>query len=222
MEIKEIDFAVIPQKALSILTKPVDFFKTMHKTGGFLEPLIFALIMGIIAGILHAIISLVGLGYYSRGLMDSLGMIIIIPVAVIVGSFIGAAIMYVIWKLLGSQENYEVSYRCVAYIMVLAPIAAILGLIPYAGAILNAALGLIFIVLASIYVHSIPAKKALLVFGIIFAVILLIQLRAEYKMRNFANSADEVRKKMEELNRQYKQQLEKQLEEAKKEAQRYR
>jgi hypothetical protein len=41
-------------------------------------------------------------------------------------------------------------------------------------------------------------------------------------MRNFTNSADEVRKKMEELNRQYKQQLERQLEEAKKEAQRYR
>ena len=222
MEVKEIDFAVIPQKALNILTNPADFFKTMHKTGGFLEPLIFALIMGIVAGILQAIISVVGLSYYSGGLMDSLGMIIIVPVAVIVGTFIGAAIMLVIWKLLGSPENYEVSYRCVAYLMVLAPIAAVLGLIPYAGAILNTALGLIFIVVASIYAHNIPAKKAWLVFGIIFAVILLLQLRAEYKARNFAQSTDEVRKKMEELNKQYKQQLERQLEEARREAERYR
>src|SRR4030066_71801 len=140
MEVKEIDFALIPQKALNILTKPAEFFKTMHKAGGFLEPLIFALVMGIIAGIIHALISILGLSYIGRGVLDSLGLIIFIPIGVIIGSFIGAAIMFVIWKLMGSQENYEVSYRCMAYLMVLAPIAAILGIIPYAGVLLNAAI----------------------------------------------------------------------------------
>lgn len=218
MEIKEYDFAEIPQKALNILTKPVDFFKSMHKSGGFLEPVIFAIIMGIVAGIIQAIINILGLSYVSRGLLDSLGLIIFIPLAVIIGSFIGAAIMYLIWKLMGSQENYETSYRCVAYLTILAPIAAILGVIPYAGIILNALIGLFFIVMASIYVHNIETKKAWLVFGILFALLALIQIRGEYKFRNFSSSADEVRKKMEELNKQYQQQVE----EAKKQAERYR
>jgi len=218
MEVKEFDFAEIPQKALNILTKPAEFFKSMHKSGGFLEPVIFAIIMGIVAGIIQAIINILGLSYVSRGFLDSLGLIIFIPLAVIIGSFIGAAIMYFIWKLMGSQENYETSYRCVAYLTVLAPIAAILGVIPYAGVILNALIGLFFIVMASIYVHNIEAKKAWLVFGILFALLVLIQIRAEYKFRNFSSSADEVRKKMEELNKQYQQQLE----EARKQAERYR
>ena len=150
MEVKEINFAAIPQTTLKILTKPAEFFKTMPKTGGFLEPLIFALIMGIIAGIIHAIISMFGLSYIGRSFLESLGLIIFIPLAVIIASFIGAAIMFLIWKLMGSQENYEVSYRCVAYLMVLSPVTAILGIIPYAGAILNAVIGLVFIVMATI------------------------------------------------------------------------
>ncbi|MGB4295769.1 MAG: hypothetical protein WBJ16_09050 [Smithellaceae bacterium] len=65
--------------------------------------------------------------------------------------------------------------------------------------------------------HNIPAKKAWLVFGIIFALLAIMQIRAEYKVRNFTPSTEEVRKKMEELNKQYREQLEeakKQIEKA--------
>ncbi len=217
MEVREIDFAEIPQKTLKILTKPVNFFKTMPKAGGFLEPVIFVLVVSIVTGILHCLINIAGLSYIDRGILESLGLIIFVPVAMIIASFIGAAIMFVIWKLLGSQENYETSYRCVAYLTVLAPIAAILGIIPYGGTVLNALIGLFFIVTASIHVHNIPAKKAWLVFGIIFALLAIMQIRAEYKVRNFTPSTEEVRKKMEELNKQYREQLEeakKQIEKA--------
>jgi len=146
MEVREIDFAEIPQKTLKILTKPVNFFKTMPKAGGFLEPVIFVLVVSIVTGILHCLINIAGLSYIDRGILESLGLIIFVPVAMIIASFIGAAIMFVIWKLLGSQENYETSYRCVAYLTVLAPIAAILGIIPYGGTVLNALIGLFFIV----------------------------------------------------------------------------
>jgi uncharacterized membrane protein YdjX (TVP38/TMEM64 family) len=38
------------------------------------------------------------------------GAIIFMPIAVAIGSFIGAAILFVIWKLMGSQEDYETAY----------------------------------------------------------------------------------------------------------------
>ena len=54
-------------------------------------------------------------------------MIIFMPIAVAIGSFIGGAILFIIWKLMGSQEDYETAYRCGAYLMALAPITAIIG-----------------------------------------------------------------------------------------------
>jgi hypothetical protein len=228
MEVKDINFAAIPQTAVNVVTKPEEFFRGMPKTGGFLEPLVFAVIMGFVAGIISAILSLFGLGYgagYDTGIMSSLGVIIFMPIAVAIGSFIGAAILFVIWKLLGSQENYETAYRCGAYLMALAPIVEILRVIPYAGIIIYMAIYVYFLVIASRQVHNIPEQKAWLVLGIIGAIFALILITGEYKARNMAPSAEQVRKIMEETNKQYQQHLEdakKQIEEARKEAERNR
>ncbi|HDQ04725.1 MAG TPA: hypothetical protein ENN23_09235 [Deltaproteobacteria bacterium] len=219
MEEKSINFAAIPQTAVKVLTSPAEFFKTIPKTGGFIEPLVFALIMGFIAGIIHAIVGILGIGYIGRTFLESLGLIIFVPIIVVIVSFISAAILFVIWKLMGSKENYETSYRCVAYLQVLGPVAGILNLIPYAGIILSMLLGLFFIVMASIYAHNIADKKAWIVFGIIFALLLIFQIKAEYNLRNMPPTTKEVREKMEELNRQYQEHLEeaqRQAEEARK------
>ena len=80
MEPKDINFAAMPQTAINVVTKPAEFFQGMPKTGGFLEPLIFAVIMGLIAGIIQAILGFVGLGpaggYGGGGMMSGFGMII--------------------------------------------------------------------------------------------------------------------------------------------------
>nr|HPK53530.1 YIP1 family protein [Smithellaceae bacterium] len=143
MKHNEINFAAMPQTAINVITKPADFFKSMPKTGGFLEPLIFAVIMGLISGIIQAILSFVGLGSagsYGAGMAAGFGAIIFMPIAVAIGSFIGAAILFVIWKLMGSQEDYETAYRCGAYLMALAPITSLINVIPYAGAIISLAI----------------------------------------------------------------------------------
>jgi hypothetical protein len=221
MELKDINFAAMPQTALNVITKPTEFFKTMPKTGGFLEPLIFAVIMGFIAGIISAVLGLLGLTYDASyaGAMSHLGMIVFIPIAVAIGSFIGAAILFVIWKLIGSQENYETAYRCGAYLMALAPITVILRVIPYAGGVLNMALYVYFLVIASTQVHNIPSQKAWLIFGIIGVIFALIGISGEYKARNLGS---QYRKTAEEINKQYQQHLEearKQMEKARQEAQ---
>jgi hypothetical protein len=63
MEPKDINFAAMPQTAVRVVTAPADFFKTMPKTGGFLEPLVFAVIMGAVAGIIQAIWGILGFRY---------------------------------------------------------------------------------------------------------------------------------------------------------------
>lgn len=207
MEPKDIDFAAIPQTAVNVVTKPAEFFQGMPKSGGFLEPLIFAVIMGLIAGIIQAILGFVGLGpaggYGGGGMMSGFGMIIFMPIAAAIGSFIGAAILFVIWKLMGSPENYETAYRCGAYLMALAPITAIIGAVPYAGGIISMAIYLFYLVTASIHVHNIPSQKAWLVFGIIGVIFALLGVYSEYKARHMGSEVEKWRQMGEDMRKEY-------------------
>ncbi len=185
MEGKGINFAAIPQTAIKVITLPAAFFREMPKTGGFIEPLVFAVAMGVISGLIQSVISILGFSV-AAGMMMSAASIIITPIVVAIVGFIGAAILFVIWKLMGSQESYETAYRCGAYISAISPILTIVGLVPYIGAIAGIAAYTFFLVIASVEVHKIPSKKAWLVFGIIAAIFIIISLSGQMAARKFS------------------------------------
>jgi hypothetical protein len=83
-------------------------------------------------------------------------------------SFFVAGICFAIWTFTGSKENYETSYRCLAYPQILFPISILLSIVPYLG-LLGIAWWLYLMVIATKEVHKIPIQPALLVFGIIAA-----------------------------------------------------
>lgn len=206
MEAKDISFAAMPQMAMRIVTSPGEFFREMPKAGGFLEPLVFAVVMGLTASIIQAIWSLLGFGYggqASPGLASIFLSIIFMPVIFAMLSFIGAAIVFYIWQLMGSTQNYEVSYRCMAYLMALAPITAVIKVVPYAGIILSFAIVTFYIVIVSTEVHGIPVRKALQVFGIIGAVLTMLLFYSEYSARNKYATPEQVRKAAEETAKEY-------------------
>ena len=84
---------------------------------------------------------------------------------------------------MGSTQNYEVSYRCMAYLMALVPITAAIKVVPYVGIILSFAIVIFYIVVVSTEVHGIPVRKALQVFGIIGVVLTMLSLYSEYSTR---------------------------------------
>lgn len=220
MEQKGINFSAIPQTAIKVLTSPAAFFREMPKTGGFIEPLAFALVMGVIGGLIQAVLGVVGLRFVAGAAM-ALASIILLPIFIVIGSFIGAAIMFVIWKILGSQESFETAYRCGAYITVLSPIVTILGIIPYLGSPIGIVLMTFFIVMASVEVHNIPSQKAWLVFGIIGALLILLTVSSEFAARRVAREATKFQKEMEKASKEMQKQAEemqKQAEEAQKAA----
>ncbi len=215
-----INFTSIQKTAMSVLTSPFAFFREMPKTGGFVEPLIFMVIMGIIGGLIQTIFSIAGLRFNGIMVMN-VWSIILFPICIAIGGFIGAAILFVIWKLLGSQESYETAYRCGAYISVLMPIITVLGLIPYLGSAVGIALYVYFLVIASVEVHKIPSQKAWLVFGIIGAILIIMNISAQYSARKFSREAVKFREKMEETSKAMKkqaEQMQKQTEDMQKQA----
>jgi len=216
MGAKEINFAAMPAMAVRIIVAPAVSFSKMPKKGGFLEPLVFAGVAGLTASIIHAILSLLGFGYGGQpqsGWAWILLSIIFIPIILNVCSFIGAAIVFFVWKLIGSKQNYEVSYRCMAYLMAISPLIAIIEVVPYAGMILSVVIVTFYIIIASAEVNDIPSRRAFLVFGIIGIVwiigigLIMFSLNSEYSVRN--PTPEQVREAAKETALQYQRLVDK-------------
>jgi hypothetical protein len=207
MESKGFNFAEIPQTAIKVLTSPAQFFKSMPKTGGFVEPLIFMVVMGVIGGLLQSIFSIIGLKI-GAGMAMGIASIVIMPIMIAIFGFLGAAILFVIWKLMGSKESYETAYRCAAYVSAITPITTVLGLIPYIGGIIAIAISTYFIVIASIEAHSIPSQKAWLVFGIIGAIFALMGLTAEFAAHKLSRQGAQFQQQMKEASELMQKQAE--------------
>ena len=196
----------IPQTAIRVLTNPKGFFRELPKLGGYVEPLIFVVVLGAIAGAIQMVGTIITVP--GMGIMMALGSLIFMPVFIAIGSFIGAAIIFVIWKLMGSQENYETAYRSAAYLAALSPITTAIGLIPYLGTIVSMLIGLYYIVIVSVEVHAIPEKKAWMVFGILTALICLMSLSATYTARKMTHEMGVSTRQMEEAARAMQKQAE--------------
>jgi hypothetical protein len=212
MEQKSIDLASmlasVQKTAMSVLTSPSVFFREMPKIGGFVEPLIFTVIMGIISGLIQTFFHIFSLNI-AGGMAMGAASIILVPILLGIFGFVGAAILFVIWKLLGSKEDYETAYRCGAYVSVLMPIITILGIIPYLGSIIGIGLSIYFLVIASVEVHKIPSQKAWLVFGIIGAILIILNISGQMTARKYSREAGKLREKMEQTSKALKEQAEK-------------
>lgn len=195
--------------AKKVITDPVGFYRGMATSGGFAEPVIFVIVMGLASGLLIALFSLLGLGP-TVGMGVGVLAVIFMPVSAVIGSFIGSVFMFVIWKLMGSEQGFEGSYRSVAHASAIYPVMAVVGLIPYLGTIVGVVWGIYLMYCATTQVHKIAQGKAKMVMGIIGAVMLLFQLSGEIATRNLqaqmeskveqmGGSMEDIGKAMEQL-----------------------
>ncbi|MDP2278720.1 MAG: YIP1 family protein [Nitrospirota bacterium] len=226
----------IVSTALKVITNPSGFYRDMPKTGGFQHPVIFLIAMMVVSMVIGYIGSLAHLGIspMGGGMMGAgaLAGIIIAPIIGLIFSFIAAGILFVIWKVMGSQENYETAYRCAAYSSGIIPVTSVLGFIPYLGSVAVLLWGFYLLIAASIEVHKIKSSLAWTVWGIIAALFIMLSLSAQYAARKFsgewmekAKEAEQAAKKMQETlskmpqGGQMTEEQQKQMEEAMKKMQ---
>jgi len=191
------DFAEIPGLAIKVITNPIGFYQGMPKSGGLIHPLIFMVALALVASVLSAVLSFVGLGA-AGAVAGGLTAIILIPVFVVIFGFIGAAIAHVIWKMMGSQENFETAFRCVAYTAAIAPVTALLNIIPYFGSLISALWPLALLAIASIHVHRRNKQTSWVVFGAIGIILALVGVNGERSSRQMIDSLEDFQKLMED------------------------
>jgi hypothetical protein len=111
-----------------VLTRSTEAFSLMKREGGLGEPLIYALIGGCVGGIASFLFSL---GFQSLGLftgrhnnalaaMAGMGigsaMIILLPLFIVIGLFIGSAIVHLCLMIVGgANQSFETTFRVLAF-----------------------------------------------------------------------------------------------------------
>jgi hypothetical protein len=190
-------FLEIAQK---IIKDPAAFYRDMPRSGGLVEPLIFMVSMGVLAGIVRAVLGILGIGLDASFFM-ALASIIIVPVFVAAFGFIGAGILFLIWNVMRSQQPYEVAFRCLAYSAAITPIAVIFHAVPYIGSIVGFVWTTYLLVNASTEVHHIQPRLAWIVFGAICVVFALTSISSQLAARRLANRLDTLQQEMRQIDK---------------------
>ena len=112
-DVQEEILGILPA-AVAVLTRPHEFYGSMQKSGGFLRPLFFMVVLGAVPGLLAALLSLVGLAP-ADAFVTGLAAVILMPVFVAIFGFYGATILFVIWKAMGSAESFETAICFMIY-----------------------------------------------------------------------------------------------------------
>ena len=118
------------EESKEVLLNPQDYFLSMETQGGLREPVIKALVYGVVAGIFAFFWNLLNITGISMGSSGGSGAIVGLFGAIIsavIGVFIGGLIILIISNICKGNTDFEPSVRVAAATMVLYPINVFLG-----------------------------------------------------------------------------------------------
>ena len=111
-----------------VLTKPAEAFTAMRREGGFGEPLIYAIIGGSVGGVIYFLYNILlssahMLGSHENPMMQMMGggirplfFIILVPLFVIITTFISSGIFHLCLMIVGgAKQPFETTFRVVCF-----------------------------------------------------------------------------------------------------------
>ncbi|AKB30727.1 hypothetical protein MSSIH_0037 [Methanosarcina siciliae HI350] len=163
-----------------VIQRPSDFFRKMPTTGGYNDPLTFAALSYLIYGLLSGLFGrgiMGGMygysGFREFGFATAIGTAIVAPIAGIISIFIGAAILFIIYKVLGGSGTYEGTVRFMSY----ATAVMAVYWIPFIGWIFGLYEIYLYIV-GGMFVHDVSMVKSAIAVLLPLVVIILLTVIA--------------------------------------------
>lgn len=156
----------------NVVTAPAGFFRGLIGHGDLINPLIFAIICGEITAILSGLLTLIGVSG-QRGFGAVLGSLVLVPIFVAIGLFIGAGIFHLLVMLVIGSRNagFAGTFRVSAY----SSVTSLVSWIPFIGWI--ASLYGIYLAIVGIReIHNTTTGKAAIVVLIPAVVVFLLVL----------------------------------------------
>jgi len=190
---------------IAVITKPADFFSSaaIKEQKGFGPPLIFAVVMGLVAGVIGALVAIFHLGVAAGAVGGAIGVgmgiagIILSPIVAVIVAFVGGAIVHVIALIASGKGTYEQSVRIACYATAVYPIAAVLGIIPGLSILANL-YGMYIVALGIIALHAANRQTTFIVLGVLAAIWLLVAVIGYFTARMAAGAAAGMAQQMKE------------------------
>jgi hypothetical protein len=164
-------FNAFVETLVMVLTKPGEAFAIMKREGGLGEPLIYALIGGCLGGIVSFLFSmgLQSAGFFANrhdtfaamaGMGGSAAFIVLIPLFLVIGLFIGSAIVHLCLMIVGgANHSFETTFRVVAFSQ---GSAGPLQMIPICGGLISGVWGLVCNCIGLARAHDTDTGRAVL------------------------------------------------------------
>jgi hypothetical protein len=205
------NFNAFIKDSIDVLVKPKSYFSTMKTTGGIAEPLIKALIYGVVAGLIALIWGLLKIGG-SIGLFGgAVGVMMFIwyVIGAVIGLFLGAVVVLIISAICKGNTDFEACTRVTASLMVIMPISALLGFIAglnlTVGAIVSLAVNLFALyLLYNALVEALKTKPAAakiltIVLAALLALFFLLGLGAKKAASNLLENNKDLKELLEDI-----------------------
>jgi len=188
--------AVILDAFKRVLARPSEFYASVKDQAGLGPPLVFALAMGVAAGVITAVLSLVGLRGAAGALAGAavgFGAILLSPIFTMIGVVIGGAVAHVISLIAGGKGTFEQSLRVAAYASAVMPIAALVGFVPLVN-ILPSLYGLYLVAIGLVVVHAADRRKTFISVAVLGALLVLMTISSLLAMRAARSAATDLDK----------------------------
>lgn len=143
-EKKQFDFKLFIEESKQTLVNPKEHFSQLKVSGGLGEPIIKALIYGVVGGILAmlwALLHLSGVGGMFMG-GGAIGTLFFTIIGAVIGLFIGGLIIMLLSLICGGNSDYEANVRVTSSLMVLLPVSMLLNIFGFLGFWISALIGL--------------------------------------------------------------------------------
>ena len=155
-----------------VLTRPAEAFTVMKREGGFSEPLIYGVVGGSVGAIAAFLFSILlhsfgmfadqqnALGAMAGMGIGSIGLIILVPLAIVIVLFIGAAIVHLCLMIVGgANQPFETTFRVLAFTQ---GSTGVLQLIPVCGGVIAAVWGIVVNCIGLARAHETDTGRAVL------------------------------------------------------------
>jgi hypothetical protein len=209
----------IVQAFVAVLTRPASFFESVKGQTGYGPPLVFAIVMGVVGGVIHAIFTFANI-IPVFGFMAGVGMIILMPIFAVIGCFIGGAIVHIVAMIAGGKGTFEQSVRIAGYSAAILPVSAVLTFIPVVRH-LPAFYGLYIAALGIIALHLADRRKTFVITGVLAAVMVVFVLMGMMAGAAARRAGEEIRTRYGEGS-QFQREMKKSAEEMRKAAEEMR
>lgn len=155
-----------------IIFSPHDFFAGIYTEKSLKEPLLFAIICGILLTVVSGLMGFLANNFVvhfapkageiftsARLLAMYLLLVVISPLAVTILVFVGAAILHIFVLIFGGKEGFKATFKVVAY----SNATSLFGIVPVIGTIFGLLYKTVLIILGLKYINRISTLKAVMV-----------------------------------------------------------